>query len=270
MNVDTIPAWVEAMATIVLVIVTATYIWQLNKQKTERDRRELFYGFYLPLLRNLKEIIKKPESLAEVQRRPSFISEKLKMETLYVIYLVPRDLLRRVEIFYTDYKRYQDTFGFIWEEIELLINEVACKEFNIPVNRMREIYFLVRPTNPEIRPPWRNMPQKDFYSLVFEEISPRDWFERVRKGLGYPVRLEVSSAYADPLLKDVISVENSFSLYESVRLRIGNNESLLEFFNLQRELLREAQELIDEIERLQQNQQRQILRAADRRLKPAV
>jgi hypothetical protein len=254
MDIDIEPAWVTAMATVVLVVVTTVYIilsWRIvqqpRKQAEEREEEQMRDAIYEPLFRNLENILDslKEDPLCE----PDFRLEILRRGNPYFYSLVSHYFAEELEKFSLECEIYRRSVQFARKKInDHLLDAVRklSKERIASFEKESNIYVCIGSN------------RRHIFTFIFEREHPKKWIEKEKENFAITPPVE-TLIYVNIQTENTLKPKNIasspeifFSFYEIVQEEISKDYELMAYINKWKTLIDRANLLKEETRRLLQ------------------
>ena len=247
------PSLVTAIGTGTLAILTAVYIYELRKQNKERFVDEIHNRVYVPLLKNLQEIVQIPDVIEWKYRKPEFQLKELREKVPHLYFSLPRRLREQIEDFDKRYKQYQGSLGETLRRLYDLGKEEMEKYFEKSFDKRMDLSLSVVSIFSG-----EKISRRNIFSLVIDGVNPQDYFISKQQNYEFPVKQEfklypsISSNIPHSVSTkrtEILPTQQDFEyLYKAIKSRIEKDELLRMSFERQQMILEDACSIIKEIE----------------------
>lgn len=243
MTWEVVSSLTTAIATVLLALLTAFYIRELRRQDSEREYTNLCDTIYIPILKNLQEIVQIPNEFHGVNLRPAFVLKDLKTKFPHLMYRLPREFFEHIQSFSKEYELYQNSFPPVWKEIQELIRKEILHRYKIS-DRSRVIHVSIMPVSSVT-----DLLKRDIESFILERVDPAEWVRNAEREYLFPIVWQMKSSH--PIEKTVnieSDLEDLSSFYESLVSKIEQEESLKMLLDKQGQLFEDAEYIMEQIQ----------------------
>jgi len=166
-----------------------------------------------------------------------------------LLLLLERSFLERLIAFDKKNDRYREFLEYAQKKINKILVQKIHYLFGVSITHMYGVFLRIHPNILQARE------NRDIYSFVLRQESPEYWIEKMREQSAIKVEFDFNhqkgraeKPFVDGRIK--FTLGNFSELYESVQTCVLKDSELSEFFELKKEVIKEANDLIEEIESL--------------------
>ncbi|XOB40575.1 MAG: hypothetical protein ACKKMR_01005 [Candidatus Nealsonbacteria bacterium] len=235
-----------SIGTFVMAIATFITLWRYQKEKREKENREISEEIILPIKENIKNLI----NILKEHRIDNFNWDTTKKNNPILVYRLSGDLKADIGNFNKEFKK----FGNIYYQIkpgleELIYLEIFKRARKKAAKELKEIVT----TNQEVLArsyyQWKRGGKAffvSFYELIFKDETLNEYIDKTKKDSEIYNQQITDGAFIIGGVGKIkeFNKEEFNDIYETLKKETQENPTLQEYINFWREISKKAQNLL--------------------------